>query len=91
MGSRLYKKYVKNSAFMKALVLVYNTLYRAESTDDLKSISWLHYEKLKYNYAGKSSVRVINNMVERIIFTEHDNGIRIKVLELDTNHYGNKK
>ena len=40
---------------------------------------------------GKSSVRVVNGMVERILFREFDGGIRITVLSLDDTHYGNKK
>ena len=39
----------------------------------------------------KSSIRVVNGMVERILFREFDGGIRITVLSLDDTHYGNKK
>jgi hypothetical protein len=38
-----------------------------------------------------SSIRVVNGMVERIIFREFEGGIRITVLDLDDTHYGNKK
>jgi len=38
-----------------------------------------------------SSIRIVNGMVERIIFREFDGGIRITVLDLDDTHYGNKK
>ena len=37
-----------------------------------------------------SSIRVVNGMVERILFREFDGGIRIKVLSLDDTHYGKK-
>ena len=40
---------------------------------------------------GMSSIRVVNGMVERILFREFDGGIRIKVLSLDDTHYGKKK
>ena len=40
---------------------------------------------------GLSSIRVVNGMVERIIFREFDGGISITVLSLDDTHYGNKK
>ena len=40
---------------------------------------------------GQSSIRVVNGMVERILFREFDGGIRITVLSLDDTHYGNKK
>ena len=39
----------------------------------------------------QSSIRVVNGMVERILFREFDGGIRITVLSLDDTHYGNKK
>jgi hypothetical protein len=40
---------------------------------------------------GMSSIRVVNGMVERILFREFDGGIIITVLSLDDTHYGNKK
>ena len=42
-------------------------------------------------YKKYSSIRVVNGMVERILFREFDGGIRITVLSLDDTHYGNKK
>ena len=54
------------------------------------SISFLHYEQLT-GTNGKSSIRVVNGMVERILFREFEGGIRIIVLSLDDTHYGNKK
>ena len=57
---------------------------------DLRSISFLHYEQL-IGTNGMSSIRVVNGMVERILFREFDGGIRITVLSLDDTHYGNKK
>ena len=42
-------------------------------------------------WKNKSSIRVVNGMVERILFREFDGGIRITVLGLDDTHYGNKK
>jgi len=38
-----------------------------------------------------NSIRVVNGMVERILFREFEGGIRIIVLSLDNTHYGNKK
>ena len=51
--------------------------------------SFLHYEKLKYN--NLSSVRVLNNRIERLLFKELEDGIEITVIELNSDHYGNKK
>ncbi len=50
-----------------------------------------------YNYmrlvdaASDLPIRVVNGMVERILFREFDGGISITVLSLDDTHYGNKK
>ena len=88
--NRKYRKYTRNQRFMQALAIAYNYLRTAECTDDLRSISFLHYEQLA-GTNGLSSIRVVNGMVERIIFREFDGGIRIIVLSLDDTHYGNKK
>lgn len=88
--NRKYRKYTRNEKFMQALAIAYNYLRNAESTNDLRRISFLHYEQLS-GTNGKSSIRVVNGMVERIIFREFDGGIRIVVLDLDDTHYGNKK
>ena len=52
---------------------------------------FLRYEKLKENLSGYSFVRIMNGRVERLIFTEHEGGITIKLVELNQDHYGNKK
>jgi plasmid maintenance system killer protein len=75
---------------MEALATAYNYLRFSERASDLRSISFLHYEQLA-GTKGMSSIRVINGMVERILFREFDGGIRITVLSLDDTHYGNKK
>ena len=88
--NRKYRKYTRNQKFMQALAVAYNYLRNAERTDDLRLISFLHYEQLA-GTNGLSSIRVVNGMVERIIFREFEGGIRITVLSLDDSHYGNKK
>jgi len=75
---------------MKALATAYNYLRLSEHASDLRPISFLHYEQLT-GTNGMSSIRVVNGMVERILFREFDGGIRITVLSLDDTHYGNKK
>ena len=85
-----YKKYTRNEKFMKALATTYNYLRLADCTNELRSISFLHYEQLS-GTNGKSSIRVVNGMVERILFREFEGGISITVLSLDDTHYGNKQ
>ena len=87
--SRKYKKLAKDSRFKMNLLNVYNTLRAAETTADLSSYSFLHYEKLRG--LNLSSVRVMNSRVERLIFREIENGIEIVLIELNETHYGKKK
>lgn len=75
--NKKYKKIARVKALMEGLAKVYRILDQ--------------YEKLKYEYSGCSSVRIANGHVERLIFTEHEGGITIKLLKLDDSHYGNKK
>lgn len=89
--SNKYKKISKDKSFCMALVSVYNRLVSVENTKELKQFSSLHYEKLKFDRSGQSSVRIQNGRVERLIFEEFDEGIRIVLLEINELHYGRKK
>jgi len=86
-----YKKLSKDKVFCSALVSVYNRLVSVENTNELKQFSSLHYEKLKFDRSGQSSVRIQNGRVERLIFEEFDEGVRILLLEINESHYGRKK
>lgn len=86
-----YKKFVKDKSFMVALARTMSTLISVAHVSSLKLYSFLHYEKLAGNRSGQSSVRIANNRVERLIFTENENGIEIHIIELNTTHYGRKK
>lgn len=85
-----YKKYSKDKKFMLGLAKVYNVLTTVADTKGLEPYSFLHYEKLKY-YDNLSSVRVVNGRVERLLFRELEDGIEITIIELNNDHYGNKK
>ncbi len=85
-----YKKYTRNAKFMKALATAYNYMRMVDVASDLRAISFLHYEQLA-GTNGMSSIRVVNGMVERILFREFDGGIKITVLRVDDRHYGKKK
>ena len=59
-------------------------MYNVDSTEDLKLFSFLHYEKLKYLHdEPKSSIRLVNGMVERLLFVETDDGIEVELIEID--------
>lgn len=89
--SKKYKKIARDKKLLDRFVSVINSMKRVENCDDLKLIPSLHYEKLKYQYSGKSSVRLSNSFVGRLIFTEENGGISVNILEIDDTHYGNKK
>ena len=86
-----YKKLSRDKVFIKALKNVYAILKVVERADMLEVYGALHYEKLKYERSGLSSVRIKYNRVERLIFREINDGVEIIVIELDDTHYGNKK
>lgn len=87
--NRKYKKYSRDMKFMTNLLSVYNYIHAAENVKALEAYSFLHYEKLRH--IGLSSVRIMNNRVERLLFREFEDGISITIIELDNTHYGNKK
>lgn len=89
LKTKRYGKYLKDKKFMQGLLRVLSILENAENTSKLSQLSYLHYEQLKGQ--NKSSVRIVNGMVERLIFTEINGGIEIEIIKLDTEHYGNKK
>ena len=86
--SKKYKKYTRDKKFLWALDRVFNDLQGVAKCSDLKQLSYLHYEQLKR--IGLSSVRVMNGRVERLLFQELENGIKIIVIELDESHYGTR-
>lgn len=84
-----YKKLCRNRSFVEDYIGVVNLMVSVDKVDDLKTYSFLHYEKLKHR--PESSVRIDNGRVERLIFTEHEDGIEVKLIEIDSTHYGNKR
>jgi len=84
-----YRKLKGNRTFWQDLDKVMARIRSATHTSDLEHFTSLHYEKLKYNKSGLSSVRIGFNTKYRLIFEEFDDGIRIKLIEINE-HYGNK-
>lgn len=90
--NRRYRKIERSKDLFRGLMKAFRALQNAEHVSKLPDFSFLHYEKLKHSaYRGKSSVRIANGAVERLIFTEHEDGIEVHIIELDDTHYGNKK
>nr|WP_308571793.1 hypothetical protein [uncultured Prevotella sp.] len=87
--NRKYKKFSKDKVFMQKLVMVIQTMRAVSNTRMLGSVSFLHYERLKHS--GRSSIRIMNGRVERLIFRESEDGKEVTIIILDETHYGNKK
>ena len=66
------------------------TLMRGvNNVKELFKFKKLNYEVLTGDLSGYSSVRIGYTSKYRLIFEEFDNGIRIKLLEINE-HYGDK-
>lgn len=85
-----YRVYARDKKFLQALGQVYKIMQVVASAQGLGAYSFLHYEKLR-NASGLSSVRVLNGRIERLLFKETADGIEITIIELNNDHYGNKK
>ena len=91
-NDRKYKQICKNKRLIDGYIRAVNIMYNVDCTAKLSAFSFLHYEKLKYQRdEPKSSVRLVNGLVERLLFTETEDGIEIELIEIDSTHYGNKK
>ena len=88
-SDKRYKKLVRNATLKKDLSKVILILRSVSNVKDLGRYGQLHYEALKYDLAGKSSVRIGYSSKYRLIFEEFDNGIRINLIEINE-HYGDK-
>lgn len=86
-----YRKVERIKSLKNGLLRAINVMQSVENVDQLSYFSYLRYERLKHQYSGKSSVRLCNGFVHRLIFTEHLNGVKVELLEIDDTHYGNKK
>ena len=84
-----YKKLARDRKFVQKLTEIYRLLTSVEHVSQLKMYSFLHYEQLRYS--ALSSVRIFNNRVERLLFEETESGFKITLIELNEDHYGNKK
>jgi len=84
-----YKKLCRDRRFINAYIQVVDLFLATEAASGLKIYSYLHYEQLKYR--PESSVRIIPNRVERLLFTEHDDGVEVRLIEINSTHYGNKR
>lgn len=86
---RRYKKLARDKKFIRSYIQAVDIMLSAKDTSELTIYSHLHYEKLRHR--SESSIRIQNNRVERLLFTEHDGGVEVQLIEIDSSHYGNKR
>lgn len=84
-----YKKLKSITALSREIKKIVSILRRVENVSSLKNYGALNYERLKYNFSGKSSIRLGYNSKYRLIFEEFDNDIKVNVIEI-SEHYGDK-
>lgn len=89
--SKRYKKISRSRDLLDGLLAAHRIMESVADASQLSAFSHLHYEKLRYQYSGKSSVRIAHGHVERLIFRELEDGIVVELIEIDDTHYGNKK
>ena len=68
------------------LIRAYQIMEAVTKTEELKTYSILHYEKMRYGYAGLSSVRLSNRYVHRLLFEEKDDKLTLKLIDIDDTH-----
>lgn len=89
--NKKYKEISRNPDLMNGFVRAVEYMKVIDKAEQLANVSLLHYEKLKYQLSGLSSVRLSNRYVHRLLFKENEEGIEIELIEIDKTHYGNKK
>ena len=89
--NRIYRNIVRNNELFNGLKRSVKLMTAADNIESLKNTSFLHYERLKHQLSGLSSVRLSNRYVHRLIFEENEDLITLKLIEIDDSHYGNKK
>lgn len=90
-NNRKYREIARNITLYGGLIRAFQIMESVSGVEQLKAYSMLHYEKLRYEYSGYSSVRLDNRYVHRLIFEEKEDLITLKLIEIDNTHYGNKK
>ena len=86
---RKYKHLCKDKKLVDGYINAVNIMRRTETTRELNEYSYLHYKKLAHD--PRSSIRIVNGKIERLLFTETEDGVEVELIEIDSTHYGNKK
>ena len=84
-----YKKLKSASSFRLNLKKTINLMRNSRDINELKLNGSLHYERLKYELNGYSSVRIGYKTKYRLILKELESSIEIEAIEI-SEHYGDK-
>ena len=87
--NRKYRAVERDRTLMEGLQRAIRIMESVSSVEDLKLYSYLHYEKMRYQLSGQSSVRLANGRIHRLLFIEEEDMITLTLVELDKTHYGN--
>ena len=80
--NRVYKKLSSNALFRTNLARAMAKIRSVNNVSELADIKSLNYEPLKGDLQGFSSVRIGYKSKYRLLFTEHEDGILIKLIEI---------
>ena len=89
--NRACKEIERNPELRAGFVQAIQIMIMAGSINEIKAYSFLHYEQLRHEWSGYSSVRLSNRYVHRLIFKEIEDRLEIQIIDIDDTHYGNKK
>ena len=88
--SKRYQNVERNHELLEGFIRAVDIMVSVNNVSELSQFSYLHYEQLKYQWSGYSSVRLSNRHVHRLIFKETADGLEVELMEIDDTHYGNK-
>ena len=68
--SKRYKDVERNHELMEGFIRAVNIMTMVDNVKNLNEFSYLHYEQLKHQWSGYSSIRLSNKYVHRLIFKD---------------------
>lgn len=89
--SRRYREVARNRELMAGFIRVVKTMMTVDDVDELSIFSYLHYERLRHQWSGCSSVRLSNCYIHRLIFRETSDGLQVELIDINDTPYGNKR
>ena len=89
--SRKFRDVARDPVLLNGFIRAVNIMRSVDDIEKLRAYSFLHYEKLKYEYSDYSSVRLSNRYIHRLLFKETPDGLEVTLIKIDDTHYGNKR